>query len=76
MTHTIVDLLLSRGENCSDKEMIKATGGTKAYLFSNDYTMQKLRQIASTETPEVRQAACDALFSFGHPCEASKSKAR
>jgi hypothetical protein len=73
MSHTIIDLLLTRGEYCSDKDMVKAIGRTKANLFSNEYAMQKLRQIASTETPEVRQAACEALFSFGHPCAAAKS---
>jgi len=64
--HKITDVLLTRGRGCRDQELIKAI--QQAPYFDRSYAIKKLAELARTETPEVRKAACDALGALGHAC--------
>lgn len=76
IAYSIVDLLLTRGQGCGDKQMIEAISKTGAYLFSMEYTIQRLRQLAMAEGPEIRRQACETLASLGYPCDPSVLKLR
>jgi len=65
---SIVDLLLTRGQNCTDQQMKQAFVHCYAFGFSPDYTVKKLQQIAATEDPAVSSEACETLADFAHPC--------
>jgi len=67
---SIAHILLTRGEGCSDMEMIQALseGAGVAYSFSPNTTIRELQQTAAHETPPVRHEACEALGALGHPC--------
>ncbi len=70
IAHSIIDLLLTRGQDCNDSQMIQAISSNPfqalssnpAWDFSESYTIQKLQQIATQETPAVRRAACNELI--------------
>jgi hypothetical protein len=64
----IIDILLTRGEGCSDQQMVDAISQFRAYDYGPDYTIKKLNEIARTETPKVRKAACQKLKNLGKPC--------
>ena len=75
MRHTIVDLLLTRGKDCTDEEMTKAADSPnidRAFTFSEDYTIEKLREIVQTGAPPVSKRACESIVNLGYRCEAPK----
>jgi len=57
----IVDILLTRGERCSDQEMAQAVSQSTAYSYDLAYAVQKLQQLANNEVPIVKNAARDRL---------------
>jgi len=68
LAESIIDLLLTRGQNCTDEQMKKAMASGDAEGFSLDYTVKRLQQIAATEVPTVSNEACETLAYFEHPC--------
>ena len=73
--HTLIDLLLTRGKGCTDKQMMEALRGStydKAFTFSKEYTINKLQQLVETETPPIGERACEAIVNLGYRCEALK----
>ncbi len=61
IAYSVVRLLLSRGEGCSDKQMIEAIESLQSWNLSEKYALTRLLDIAETETPPVRNAACQDL---------------
>jgi len=57
----IVDILLTRGQGCSDQQMAQAVSRSVADFFDLPYTVRKLRQLANNEVPVVQKAAHDKL---------------
>ncbi len=68
LAEAIIDLLLTRGQDCSDQQMVQAISKSGAENFSREYAFKKLRQLAAEETPAVRKAACDELSLWKQPC--------
>ncbi len=68
LAEAIIDLLLTRGQDCSDQQMVQAISKSGAENFSREYAFKKLRQLATDETPAVRKAACDELSLWKQPC--------
>jgi hypothetical protein len=66
LAYSIVDLLLTRGIDCHDQQMIEAVSNYAPSLFSQSYAIRKLRQIAKEEVPSVRAAACKRLTVWEH----------
>jgi len=64
----IIDFLLSRGPGCSDQQMIEAISRSHGDGFDRDYWLEKLQEIALSETPAVRQAACNELSNWNQSC--------
>jgi hypothetical protein len=66
IAYSAVRLLLSRGEGCSDRQMIEAIASEfpnspGAAELSMKYAIARWQEIAQTETPDVRNAACKKL---------------
>ncbi len=63
ISHQIIDILLDRGQGCGEGQWAQAILGStaRATIFDLTYTIQKLRQIAATYTPQARQAALGEL---------------
>jgi hypothetical protein len=71
-TEAIVDLLLTRGEGATDKDMVKAVREVGNFdRFGDELQLKALQQIAREETPPVRHEACAELAIWGHPCPSS-----
>jgi hypothetical protein len=71
VTEAIVDLLLTRGEGATDKDMMEAVywvGGRRG-MFGEETVIKKLQQIAREETLPVREEACYFLADRKLPCE-------
>ena len=65
-----MDLLLTRGEGCTDRNWLDAIekGGGRAYNFDNEYTIKKLQVLSASEMPGVRKQSCKVLAALGQPC--------
>jgi hypothetical protein len=61
IAYSVVRLLLSRGNRCNDKQMIEAIKSYSTPDYDLKYTVPRLQEIAETETPDVRSAACKEL---------------
>jgi hypothetical protein len=72
ITKRIVDILLTRGEGCTDQDWIKAIekDGDRAFLFDREYTIKKLQLLSASEMPGVREQSCNVLATLGQPCAA------
>jgi hypothetical protein len=69
ITDSIVDLLLTRGEGATDKDMVKAVHEVGSVRrFGDEIQTKALQRIAREETPPVRHEACAELAIWGHPC--------
>ena len=71
VTEAIVDLLLTRGERATDKDMIEAVywvGGSMG-IFGRETVIKKLQQLSREETLPVREEACYFLAEEKLPCE-------
>ena len=53
----IVDILLTRGEGCSDRDLIASISSSGASSYDPRYAVRKLQYLAEHETPDVRRAA-------------------
>jgi hypothetical protein len=71
-----VDLLLTRGEGATDKNMIEAVYrvGGRMSTFGDDAVIKKLQQMAREGTLPVREEACYFLAEAKHPCEGMAGK--
>jgi hypothetical protein len=76
ITERIVDLLLTRGKGCSDRDWLKAIekDGGHAYNFDKEYTIKKLQILSASEMPGVRKQSCNVLATLGQPCAAVSRK--
>ncbi len=72
LADAIIDLLLTRGRNCGDQQMVEATSKFNEENFDRQYAFKKLRQLAAEETPPVRDAACHWLSLWKQPCVARR----
>jgi hypothetical protein len=72
----IVDLLLTRGEGATDKDMIEAIYRVAGVpdKFGTEAVIKKLQQVARDETLPVREEACYFLAKANHPCEGVTGK--
>lgn len=63
----IADIFLTRGKGASDAQMIEAMDRATSisFHFAPSYSMKKLEEMSQTETPPVRQAACEYLRAYG-----------
>ncbi len=68
VAESIVDLLLTRGKNCTDQQIKEAIWKSRPDSFSFDYTVRKLQQMTATEVPAVREEACEFLAEMNHSC--------
>ncbi len=68
LADSLVDFLLTRGQNCGDHEMVQAISKSYAEGFDREYAFKKLRQLAASETPPVRKEACYELSLWKQPC--------
>jgi hypothetical protein len=57
----IVDILLDRGEGCSDQQMVEALSKSVPEGFDLPYTVEKVRRLSEDKSPEVRKAAREKL---------------
>ena len=71
MTEVIVDLLLTRGEGATDKNMIEAVYlvAGRMGIFGRETVIKKLQQLSREETLPVREEACFFLADEKLPCE-------
>ncbi len=74
LEYNIIDLLLTRGNNADDEDMIKAIHSDRPSLFSQSYTIVKLKQLVREEAPKVRDAACKALLNWGQRCSSVSAR--
>jgi hypothetical protein len=68
IAENIVDLLLTRGADSRDRQMIKAITKSRVLDFSEAYALRKIEQLALDGPQEVTNAACDLLSAYKHPC--------
>ena len=68
LSQTLIDLLLTRGPNCGDEQMVEAISKFNAQDLDREYAFKKLRLLAIEETPPVRKAACHWLSLWKQPC--------
>jgi hypothetical protein len=61
LSRMIVDILLDRGDGCSDQQMVEALSKSVPEGFDLAYTVQKVRQLSEDKSPEVRKAAREKL---------------
>jgi hypothetical protein len=73
ITERIVDLLLTRGEGCSERDWLNAIekDGDRARLFDMEYTIKKLQLLSASEMPGVRKQSCGVLATLGKTCSAA-----
>jgi hypothetical protein len=71
ITEAIVDLLLTRGEGATDKDMIEAVYwvGGRMGIFGRETVIKRLQQLSREETLPVREEACYFLAEAKLPCE-------
>jgi hypothetical protein len=61
LSQMVVDILLDRGEGCSDQQMVEALSKSVPEWFDLPYTVQKVRRLSEDKSPEVRKAAREKL---------------
>jgi len=76
LNQALSDILLTRGEDADDKQMVKAIGQAGWFASAGEPALlNTLQSIAKNETPPVAEAACHNLFALKHPCgEQPKAK--
>jgi hypothetical protein len=57
----VIDILVSKGQDCSDEQMAAAVRRFRAYHYDLAYSVRKLRNLAGDKSPEVRKAAQEKL---------------
>jgi hypothetical protein len=57
----VIDILLSKGRDCSDRQLAEAVRRFHAYHYDLPYSVRKLRGLAAEKTPEIRKAAEEKL---------------
>ncbi len=67
--YSIIDFLLTKGYAIGDEQMIKAVFSDRPSLFSDSYTIEKLKQLSTSGAPEIRKAACESLSRWDLKCE-------
>jgi len=73
LAENIVDLLLTRGNGSSDRQMIKAITKSRVLDLSEAYALQKMEQLALGGPQEITNAACDLLSAYNRPCATETS---
>jgi len=68
LAENIVDLLLTRGADSSNRQMIKAITKSRVLDFSEGYALRKIEQLVLGGPQEVTNAACDLLSAYKRPC--------
>ncbi len=69
------DLLLTRGEGTSDKQMVEAVDEADGcFLFDIESRIQRFQDIAKKETPPVRAQVCSLLKLMQQPCAEDTEK--
>ena len=69
INQAITDFLFERGIGINDKQMVDAIEQQQySVKFGEEPMVATLQQLASSETPLVREAACESLRSLKHPC--------
>ena len=61
----ILDLLLSKGQGCTDEQLIKAISHTPSFDINNTAAIRKVEQTALMERGAVRKQACQTLADLG-----------
>jgi hypothetical protein len=61
LAQMIVDILLDRGEGCSDQQMAEALSKSVPEGFDLTYTVKKVRRLSEDKSPEIRKAAREKL---------------
>jgi hypothetical protein len=61
LSQMIVDILLDRGDGCSDQQLVEALSESVPEGFDLPYTVQKVRRLNEDKSPEVRKAAREKL---------------
>lgn len=73
VSHSIVDILLTRGQDIGDAQMASAIEHEKADGFSWTYTVEKLRELAASDAGPVREQARVTLSYLGNPYQGPQS---
>jgi hypothetical protein len=72
-----IDLLLTRGEGpVSDHRFAEEVGRAVELAGMDGYTIEKLRNLALTESSEVKYAACQGLWIYSHDKIADRLRER
>ncbi len=58
---SIIDILLDKGEDCTDENLAEAITEFRLYRYDLPYALEKLREIASANEPVASAAAKDEL---------------
>ena len=67
--HAVADLILTRGEGVTDADFARQIDeGTGTQGVPEPFLMEKWRNLAATEVPLVRAAACRQLTRDRQPC--------
>jgi hypothetical protein len=68
LADNLVDLLLTRGERCTDKQMADAILKSRTPEISEAYAYQQLSQLAIKGPLEITRAACEMLSVANRKC--------
>lgn len=63
---TVIDILLSKGRDCTDAQMSDAVRRFRAYHYDLAYSVRKLRNLAAEKSPEIREAALKKLSELAY----------
>ena len=70
INQAITDILLTRGIGVNDKQLMEAVAKQgNSPRFGEEATVSSLLRLVKTESPAVREAACESLRRWKHPCE-------
>ena len=69
INQTLMDLLLTRGNGVGDRQMTAAIEKPSySWFVGEEQVVKTLQRLRETETPLVKEAACQELLSLKHGC--------
>src|SRR5262249_28778063 len=74
LAYALVDLLFTRGEGTTDSDFARGIDGEGSLTLPEAYVLEKLRGLATSESPIVRAAACRQLSYHHEKCNESRTK--
>jgi hypothetical protein len=72
--YALVDILFTRGEGTIDSDFARGIDDEGSLTLPEAYVLEKLQELAATESPIVRAAACRQLSYHHQKCIESRTK--